>query len=247
MFQYLLPTDHTIEYPSLWHPDLQLEHIFVDPENLTKVVGIIDWQAVEVAPLFAQVRQPNFLDYEGPPTMNLDGVSLPKDLAQLEPADKALDLQLKLSAAYKMILRDQNPGLCHVSEFLATPSFELLLLARNLLVDGEALYLDQVVHLEDTWAELPGVGEDVPFPLHFSEEERTEIAADARSAICGMDFLQGLKERVTERCPERAIAQNGHSEESRGAMRQMNGDVIVGFPNDGTSKQACQDSWPFNN
>ena len=247
MVQYLLPTDHFIEYPSLWHPDLHLENIFVDPENLTKVVGITDWQAVEVAPLFAQVRRPYFLDYEGPPTVNLEYPSFPEDPAQLCPTAKALDLQLKLSAAYKMILRDQNPGLYRVVNFLETPSFELLLLARNLLVDGEALYLAQVVALEETWAELPGVDEDVPFPFDFSDEERAEIAADARSAMCGMDLVQGIKERVTERSSERGILQHGHMEESRDAVRQMRENVILAFANDGSSKQAYQDSWPFDN
>lgn len=243
--QYLLPTDRIIEYPSLWHPDLQLENIFVDPKNLTKVVGIIDWQAVEVAPLFAQVRRPDFLDYEGLPTMVLDYASLLGDLAQLDSAAEALDPQLILSAAYVKILRDQNPGLHGVVDFVESPSFKLLLLARNLLVAGEALYLDLVMDLEQTWAELPGVTEDVPFPFDFSDDERAEIVADARSAMCGMDLLQSIKERATERCPDRAIVQNGRYEESRDATRQMqmNEDIVVRFVNDENSKQACQDSW----
>lgn len=247
MVKYLLPTDHSIEYPSLWHPDLHLENIFVDPENLTKIVGIIDWQAVEVAPLFDQVRRPYFLDYEGPLTVNLECLSLPEDPAQLDPATKGLDLQLKVSAAYKIILHDQNPGLYRVVNFLETPSFELLLLARDLLVDGEALYLAQVVDLEEKWAELPGVGEDVPFPFDFADEERAEIAADARSAMCGMDLVQGVKERVSERFPERRIIRTNQYEESRDAIRQMKENVIFANANDGNSKQAWQDSWPFGN
>ena len=152
-----------------------------------------------------------------------------------------------LSAAYIEILCDRNPGLRGVVNFVETPSFKLLLLARNLLVDGEALYLDLIKNLEQTWAELPGVGENVPFPLNFSDEEQAEIEADARSAMCGMELAHSIKEGITERCPERAIVQNGPFEESRDAMRQMNWDAIAAFANDGNSKQAYQDSWPFNN
>lgn len=247
MVRYLLPTDRTIEYPSLWHPDLQLENILVDPKNPTQVVGIIDWQAVEVAPLFAQARRPDFLDYEGLPTVVLDYASLLGDLAQLDSTSKALDSQLILSAAYVKILRDQNPGLHSVVNFVETPSFKLLLLARNLLVDGEALYLDLLVDFEKTWAELPGVGKNVPFPCDFSDEERAEIISDARSAMCAMELGHSIKERITERRPQHALVQNGPFEGSRDAMRQMKWDAIAAFANDGNSKQAYQDSWPFNN
>ena len=249
MVKYLLPTDRSIEYPCLWHPDLHLENIFVDPENSTKIVGIIDWQAVEVAPLFNQVRRPYFLDYEGPPISNLQPPTPPEDPAQLDPATKALHLQMKLSVAYKTILHDQNPGLFRVLKYLETPSFELLLLARDLLVDGEALYLAEVVKLEKIWEELPGVQEsiDAPFPFDFSNEEKAEIAADARSAVCGMDLVQGVKERVNKFVPKCGIVQNDQNDESRDALRQMKEKVIGTYANVGDSKQAWQDSWPFGN
>lgn len=249
MVKYLLPTDQSMQYPCLWHPDLHLEDIFVNPENLTNVVGITDWQAVEVAPLFHQVRRPYFLDYEGPPSINLERLRPPDDPAQLDPEAKDLHLQMELSAAYQTLVHDQNPSLYRVMDFLETSSFELLLLARNLLVDGEALYLAQVVDLEETWLELPGVkeGGDAPFPFDFSDEEKAEIAADARSAMCGMDLVQAVKERIIEHFPKRQIVQNGQGEESYDALRQMKEKVIGAYADDGNSKQAWQDSWPFGN
>lgn len=42
--QDALPTDGHI-----WHNDLHHDNIFVDPEEL-KVLGIIDWQSVQIAP-----------------------------------------------------------------------------------------------------------------------------------------------------------------------------------------------------
>ena len=41
--KYILPTDESIQSPCLWHGDLHNENIFVNPDNPTEVVGIIDW------------------------------------------------------------------------------------------------------------------------------------------------------------------------------------------------------------
>ena len=45
---------------------------FREPEDPTKVVGIIDWQLAKLAPLFFYARQSHFLNYHGPPTVGLE-------------------------------------------------------------------------------------------------------------------------------------------------------------------------------
>ena len=145
MIKYLLPTDQSIQSSCLWHDDLHIENIFVDPENPTNVIGIIDWQSAELAPLFEHARQPYFLDYDGPPTFGLERPRLPENLAQLDPAAqkeaKALFLKQSLSALYKAVLHRQNSRLYRAMAFQETPSFGLLLLARNLLVDKRPISL----------------------------------------------------------------------------------------------------------
>lgn len=39
--------------PTLWHPDLHLDNVFVDPES-KQITRIIDWQSAAVLPLFYQ-------------------------------------------------------------------------------------------------------------------------------------------------------------------------------------------------
>ena len=173
MIKYLLPTDQSIQSSCLWHDDLHIENIFVDPKNPTKVNGIIDWQSTALAPLFEHARQPYFLDYDGPPISGLERPRMPENFAQLDPAAqreaKALYLKQSLSALYKTLVHKQNPRLYRAMAFQETPSFDLLSLARNLLVDGEATYLAQLLELEKTWAELPGCARarscTVPNPL----------------------------------------------------------------------------------
>jgi hypothetical protein len=98
-------------------------------------------------------------------------------MAQLDPAAQkkaqAPFLQQSLCALYKTLVYLQNPPLYRALEF-QTPSFSLLLLARNLVVDGEATYLAPVA--EATWDTLPGVG-NAAYPFVFSAEERAEMEA----------------------------------------------------------------------
>lgn len=58
----------------------------MDPNEPSKIVGIIDWQSTEIAPLFQQARQPYYLDYDGPPATGVEFPPRPANLEELEPA-----------------------------------------------------------------------------------------------------------------------------------------------------------------
>ncbi|KAL2038359.1 hypothetical protein N7G274_009008 [Stereocaulon virgatum] len=89
--------------------------------------------------------------------------------------------------------------------FQETPSFDLLLIAQNLLVDGEAAYLAQVVEVEETWAELPGVCAcgGAPFPFRFSDKEKAKTEANVNRALRRMEAMHGVKKSIGELFPER--------------------------------------------
>ena len=227
----------------------------MDPENPTKVVGIIDWQSTELAPLFEHARQPYFLDYEGPPVVGLERPRLPDNLAQLDPPAqreaKALFLKQSLSALYTTLHHRQNPRLYRAMAFRETLSFDVLLLARNLLVDGEATYLAQVVEMEKTWLDLPGVraggGPAPSFPPHFTQEERTEIETDVVGALRGMEAMREVRETLGELFPEQGIVRNDQYEEARDALRQMREQVIDAFAQDERDRAVWEEGWPFDN
>ena len=226
----------------------------MDPENPTKLVGIIDWQSTELAPLFEHARQPYFLDYEGPPIVGLERPRLPDNLTQLDPPAqteaKALFLKQSLSALYRALHHRQNPRLYCAIAFQETSSFDALLLARNLLVDGEATYLAQVVEMERTWLDLPGVvarGGPTPFPFHFTKEEITEIESDVNGALRGMEAMREVSESLGELFPEQGIVRNDQYEESRAALRQIREQVIDAFAKDERDRELWREGWPFDN
>lgn len=49
--------------PSLFHPDLNARNIFVDPDDPTKISGIIDWQSAAIEPAFVHAAEtPDFAE-----------------------------------------------------------------------------------------------------------------------------------------------------------------------------------------
>ena len=58
-----LGTDDT-HSPTLWHPDLHLDNVFIDPKS-KKTTHIIDWQSATVMPFFYQCGVSRMFQYPG--------------------------------------------------------------------------------------------------------------------------------------------------------------------------------------
>jgi hypothetical protein len=172
LFKHLLPVNRYLESAHIWHGDLHAGNIFVDAANTTQIVGLIHWQSTELAPLYFQARQPHFIDHERSTTHSLERPVLPPDFAQLDAERKrkaqALFLQQSLCALYRRIVYDKCPKIFECFEFHESTAFTLLLLARNILVDGEASYMAQGCELETIRETLPGT-QGVDFLLCFPE------------------------------------------------------------------------------
>lgn len=250
---YLLPTDQSIAVSCLWHPDLHQENIFVNPENTSEVVAIIDWQSAELAPLFNQVRPPYFLDYDGSITEGLEQPKLPDNYKQLDPVSrkKAMSLYLSqmLSVMYRLLLRNEAPLLFRTWEYQQTVSFSLLLCAQRLLVDGEAQYLASILELENVWANLPEVVAQgsLPYPFHFSLEERKNIEADAKGTADGMNLMGSVRDSIGEDLfPEKGIVRADKYDEAINALQQMKEQVLDLYAHNDRERKLWEENWPFD-
>lgn len=229
LFKHLLPVDRSLGGAHLWHGDLHAGNIFVDPANPTHIVGLIDWQSTELAPLYFQARQPHFIDHEGPTTHGLERPTLPRDLSQLDASAKkaahALYLQQSLCALYRKILHRECPEIFECLEFQESTAFALLLLARNILIDGEASYMAQACELEDIWETLPGA-QGTAFPLSFSATETLTIQADMESAALSMDAMRRMRERLGDLFPEQGYVSQDRHKEAVDALFQARNQVF---------------------
>jgi hypothetical protein len=177
----------------------------VNPDDPSEILGFIDWQSTELAPLYDHNIEPYVLDYEGP---RVEGLLERPNLAEIQKLfdpdptsqKKAESLYLKMSlvSLYRHLIHLTNDRLFRALEFHQTDRFRLLLFARNLFIDGEATYLGLLAELAKGWWDLPCVRvEGNPeCPLRFSAEELAVIEADSEGAALGIDLMKDLQGRV---------------------------------------------------
>jgi len=71
---HLIPTTEFIT-PAILHTDLHMGNIFVHSAENPTITAIIDWQGIELQPLYIAARYPRIIDYdlgeEGPTNLNL--------------------------------------------------------------------------------------------------------------------------------------------------------------------------------
>ncbi|KAI1983645.1 Phosphotransferase enzyme [Ophidiomyces ophidiicola] len=168
---HLLPLE-ACQISVLWHHDLHLGNIFVDPENPTKIAGLIDWQSVHVAPLFYQATHPSFLNYIGPIPKGLK-VSLPDNFDELneEAKNKAKKLLVEQSLykfydAYSALL---NKRVYQALEYQQTLQGQIVALIGTILLDAEPAVQALLMELATKWNQINSLA-GIPCPLEYSNE-----------------------------------------------------------------------------
>ncbi|OJD26720.1 hypothetical protein ACJ73_01890 [Blastomyces percursus] len=237
MVKYLCPVDQSITSSCLWHGDIHVENIIVDPKYPTEIVGIIDWQSTELAPLITHARQPQILDYDGLQLHGLERPNFPEDLPRLDSEAqrdaRALYYKQALCLLYRTFVHLTNPRLYGALGYRESPSFDFLLVARNLLVDGEAAFLYYVVELERKWADLPGVvaseDKDCQYPFSFSDEEKAEIERDMKGSSLSSQAMRSIKDSIGDLFPKQGVVRPVQYEEAKNALCQGKEFIIKEF------------------
>lgn len=246
---HLFPVDDALGKPHIWHNDLHSANILVNPLNPTKITSIIDWQNAQICPLYFQARQPHLIDHPGPKSCGLERPVLPKQDAHADSAAYAeattLYFQQSLCALYRTLIHKQSPTIYRCFEFQESPAFDMLLLARNLLVDGEAAYIAQAVALEHIWPTL-SCTHTAQFPLIFSEEDVVRAERDAEDALRGMELLQTVRDSMGDLLPEHGIVKHEQYDEVKEALRQIKIQVIEQYACDDDERRVWDDMWPYD-
>ena len=250
----LLPANPHIHKPCLWHGDLHKENIFVDTDNPKRITSIIDWQSTEAIPMFLQFRQPPFLDYEGPEIKGLERPRLPSDIATLSAEEQqvARSLYIKQSICwyYRGLISKLNKQLWNCAEFQNTPRFDTILLARNLLVDGEATYSAHILEVADS---DKGKFEDnalrdkcQKITSSLSEADKERMHSDVQGALMGMELMGQIKENLGDLFPEQGIVRPENYEAAKEALNDAKEQVVARFARNGEERSAWEESWPFD-
>ncbi|KAJ5155348.1 phosphotransferase enzyme family protein [Penicillium capsulatum] len=194
----LLPKDQTLSQPTLWHPDLHGDSIFVNPDRPTEILSTIDWQAVNLAPLFLQVHHLVLVEFEGPVPDGLGSIKLPDNFDDLSP-EKQLEAK-KLRAAqslyklYDIQLLQQCPEIAQAMHLKSSFLGQVVGLAGSVFTDGEPILQGMLIRLKEGWSKI--IGESIPCPLSFSVEEKERQREDEAKWASGVELMEGVLDQI---------------------------------------------------
>lgn len=173
---YLIPRERKdLSYPTLQHPDLNLNNIILRP-NSTQIAGIIDWQWASILPFFIQAGFPALC---GRP----DG-ELPKvlKLPQVPDNFESMDLEQQIDT-WKNVRQEKILQLYTAATILACPRhmmalesphwrFRLIVIKRaGARWDGDSVLLrEALIYLRYVWAVI-SPHQSHPCPEMFTRRE----------------------------------------------------------------------------
>ena len=175
---HFMPSDSNICAPTLWHPDLTLNNLFVSASGPANLQGLIDWQHAAVLPYFSFQSLPPAFEYSG----NKIGMkklipdALPSNIDELSAEEQA-EYRLQHRLAYRhrwyQVKMKLNPrrkaalSLPHLIELIMLPTY-----VTRAWADGIFDLQECLVSLCKNWSAI--TDPNTPCPIKFSEEEMKE-------------------------------------------------------------------------
>ena len=160
--------------PTLWHPDLHLDNVYVDPTS-QQITRIIDWQGTAAMPLYYQYGIPRMFQHPGSVEDGWAVSELPEDYESLCLSDRAkIDKNRESEICYKFYESPtfiNNPRhqaviwLDHLEERTAPAR-----LAVGVWEDRDVFFLRQaLISIANQWPVL--CLDSGQCPISFSEQE----------------------------------------------------------------------------
>ncbi|KAK2733427.1 hypothetical protein FQN57_002123 [Myotisia sp. PD_48] len=234
IFDALLPTENkSITTPCLWHDDLHDENIFVDPNDPSKVVGIIDWQSVNLLPLLDHDPDPAFVDYHGPKPETLDRPEL-QDLEGLSDVERSEAIrqcfEKALFVASRRISLKKTPAAYEAIKYQRTDAFNLLVVARCMARSTGK----------------KGSKSPRPFPITFDNKRLAQIEEDSEKVTRGMQIMNDSKARLGPLWPDKDAVEHGQYELAKAALRALKEEVVQDIGKTDGDKAELARQWPFD-
>ncbi|PGH29552.1 hypothetical protein GX50_07694 [[Emmonsia] crescens] len=250
ILETLLPEDPSLTTSHLWHNDLHHENIFVNPDSL-QILGIIDWQSIQIAPLTDHCLDASFLDYEGPDIgTNLERPKLPAEIKSLNGEEKAIALKQYIDKAvmiaWRSLIRDKNPAQHRAIEFQRSASGNLLHLSRRIFELGEAHFRALLLDLRDERANA-GPTSAPRFPFQFSDADVAAMEADVERAELGVRLIKSMEQRLGHLWPDKGIVEHENYDEAKSALRDVKAEFIDKHKaHSGWDTAVFERLWPFD-
>ena len=233
----ILPQEQCASPFHMWHDDLHEENIFVDANDPTVIMAIIDWQSTCIVPLFDHTVLPGFLDYDGPVVQGMERPKPPPLTEITDPKEKAAALKLYdeqiLASGYKHMLEGNIKPVFDAVMYEESETSDVLSASRNLFEVGEAYCLGSIAALESS-------------PIQFSEVELAKIQEDVEKTAASMNVMNVIKDALGPLFPERGCVRPGQYVDSKAALRRVKHQVVEDFSSPSEDRRIWEEVWPFD-
>ncbi|KAH8589643.1 hypothetical protein B0O99DRAFT_692372 [Bisporella sp. PMI_857] len=172
----MVPPFNDTHSPTLWHPDLHLNDVFVDPQS-KKITCITGWQSAAVLPLFYQCGIPTMFRHQGPLSIDMNiWLERPDNYDSLEQDEKeVIDNLLRSECIHKYYIAQTR---CNNRTHWGALRLQLqdkvrtqpTNIVQSVWKDHDIFFLQRaLIRIVNRWEQLcPDSG---PCPVSFSEQE----------------------------------------------------------------------------
>ena len=236
--------DDDLTRPSIRHPDLQPNNVFVSQD--LEITGLIDWQHCAILPLFLQAGFPGSLqNYDDAVSESLENPRLPADFDEQDEAEQLKQVLVlrKRQLHYNYVKETMRLCPSHDKALVDSPCILRRKLFRHASEpwegDSVALKTD-LVELTKQWPALvsptPDPSQPKKCPIEFSTQEASEALRLAAAMEAADSTFQSCLEIVgvgpegwvpaeqyadARRCEEKLKADTLEDAESEEERRQM--------------------------
>lgn len=231
----------------LWHPDLHLNNVFIDPET-NVITDIIDWQCSQVAPLVLQGRIPRMFRHVDPLQ---PGLILPErtngydslDSEAKQAADKLYESAL-CQKYYEVLTAKGNPShyaaIMHNIERKA-PCIEPLQVVCGSWKNREIYKLrSALIRIAESW---DGLGTGLAqCPIAFTEEEVKQHDEELENLV----YIESITEAFQD---EGILPADGRVDpedfEDLTQLNQVQKERYLSLANDEHEHAIMEKTWPW--
>jgi Phosphotransferase enzyme family len=245
--RHLVPPsiDGEIHANTLWHPDLHLDNVFVDPDS-RKITRIVDWQSAAVAPIFLHCGVPKLFRHRKPVSDDWAVPDKPQNYDRLTDEEKKeADYELESEICHKYYRYQtykKNPR-----HWAALTQDHIPIRTKSVwLVTGawqnrDVFFLRQsLIDLAKRWRELePNAG---PCPISFTERE-LELHANEDENMTGVgELLKTLRDEGM--LPADGMVDPADYTKAREICQKYKR-IFVGLANGEEQRRLFSKIWPY--
>lgn len=194
----MVPPAELTHSPTLWHPDLHLDNVFVDPET-KQITRIIDWQSAAVMPLFYQRGVPVMFKHPGPISDDWVLPKHPEGYDGLEESEKArIDIDQRSQTCHKYYLAETSSTNATHWAALQLKDVDVRTepsrLVQNVWECRDVFFFRRaLIEIVEQWHSL--CPERGPCPVKFSKQELASHETEEESLCIVSEILSLFREK----------------------------------------------------